>query len=109
MGARQTRLRREYAAWYPTISVGTWIPASTVARAVMRQLLERESPKALCPRWEPGPRILDERHFKFRGGSAARDPAARSRREDREVADLHGPGRTAHDADACPPVDDLTQ
>lgn len=57
MGARQTRLRREYAAWYPTISVGTWIPASTVARAVMRQLLERESPKALCPRWEPGPRI----------------------------------------------------
>jgi hypothetical protein len=79
VGARQARLRREYAPWYPTIAVASWIRASTVARAVARQLLERGNGPASGPRWEPGARILDDRHFEFRGGLTDRDPAARIR------------------------------
>lgn len=81
---RQARIRAEYAAWYPTIQVATWLPARSVARAVERQLLGEPSQWALGPRWLPGPRLLDERHFHFRGG-AQRDPVTRSRREDAEA------------------------
>lgn len=78
---RQARIRAEYAAWYPTIQVATWLPARSVARAVERQLLGEPSQWSLGPRWLPGPRLLDDRHFYFRGG-APRDPVIRSRRED---------------------------
>ena len=78
---RQARIRAEYAAWYPTIQVATWLPARSVARAVERQLLGEPSQWSLGPRWVPGPRLLDDRHFFFRGGSE-RDPVTRSRRED---------------------------
>jgi len=78
---RQARIRAEYAAWYPTIQVSTWLPARSVARAVERQVLGEPSQWSLGPRWVPGPRLLDERHFYFRGGSR-RDPVTRSRRED---------------------------
>ena len=70
VGRRQARLRQEYASWYPTISITSWLPASTVARAVRRQLLEGE-PK-WAPRWQPGPRLLDDQHFQFRGGTQRR-------------------------------------
>lgn len=79
---RQARVRREYAAWYPTLSVSTWTPAKTVARTVARQLLEGEPHWAQGPRWEPGPRILDDRHFDFHGGAEGRAPTARTRRGD---------------------------
>jgi hypothetical protein len=79
---RQARLRNEYAAWYPTIAVSIWTPAVTVARAVARQLLHGEPAWALGPRWSVGPRLLDDRHFEFRGGSEDRLPTARTRRED---------------------------
>jgi hypothetical protein len=78
---RQARIRAEYAAWYPTIQVATWLPARAVARAVERQLLGEPSQWSLGPRWLPGPRMLDDRHFLFRGGSP-RDSATRSRKED---------------------------
>jgi len=78
---RQARIRAEYAAWYPTIQVATWLPARSVARAVERQLLGEPSPYSLGPRWVPGPRLLDDRHFSFRGGKP-RSPSIRSRRED---------------------------
>jgi len=78
---RQARIRAEYAAWYPTIQVATWLPARSVARAVERQLLGESSPFSLGPRWVPGPRLLDDRHFFFRGGKP-RSPSTRSRRED---------------------------
>ena len=70
MRLRQARLRTEYAAWYPSIAVNIWIRASTVARAVARQLLENRQgqPWDLGPRWAVGNRILDDRHFTFRGG-----------------------------------------
>ncbi|HKT59006.1 MAG TPA: hypothetical protein VJQ46_03085 [Gemmatimonadales bacterium] len=78
---RQARVRAEYAPWYPTIQVATWLPARSVARAVERQLLGETSRWSLGPRWLPGPRLLDDRHFYFRGGSE-RDPTARSRKGD---------------------------
>jgi len=83
---RQARIRAEYAAWYPTIQVATWLPARSVARAVERQLVGEPSQWSLGPRWLPGPRLLDDRHFRFRGG-AQRDPVTRSRREDVEATE----------------------
>ena len=66
LNRRQARLRREYASWYPAIQVTGWFPAAMLARKVARQLLEGEP--AGAPRWEPGPRLLDDRHFMFRRG-----------------------------------------
>ena len=77
---RQARLRNEYAAWYPLIPVSIWMPAQSVARTVARQLLGNREGHCwiLAPRWAVGPRILDDRHFLFRGGeyrtAAARTP-----------------------------------
>lgn len=70
MGLRQARLRNVYAAWYPTIPVNIWIPAKSVAHTVARQLLGNREGHCwtLAPHWAVGPRILDDRHFIFRGG-----------------------------------------
>jgi hypothetical protein len=95
---RQARIRAEYAAWYPAIQVATWLPARSVARAVERQLTGESSPYSLGPRWLPGPRLLDNRHFLFRGGGH-RDPGTRSRKED-----THGP-----DPGLRPPNGDQSQ
>jgi hypothetical protein len=75
-GARQARIRNEYAAWYPTLSVVTWVPARTVARKVARHLLDGEP--SWAPRWAVGPRLLDPAHFEFRRGHD-RDPTVRTR------------------------------
>jgi len=76
---REGRLKPEYAAWYPSITVCAWMPATTLRRAVARQLLDRDPPWA--PHWEPGQRLLDERHFQFRGG-IHRSGDERTRHED---------------------------
>ena len=81
---RQARLRREYAAWYPSIELPTWHPAKKLAGVVARQLLKGEPRHLEPPRWEPGPRILDDRHFEFRGGEAPRPSGTRTRREDHQ-------------------------
>jgi hypothetical protein len=77
---REVRLRPEYAAWYPAISVAIWIPAPTVARAVARQLVGPEPSRG--PRWAPGARLLDEHHFLFRGGASRDGPHPLTRRGD---------------------------
>jgi hypothetical protein len=82
VGARQARLRNEYAAWYPTIPVAIWLPAKTVARIVTRQLVEGGPAWALAPRWALGPRVLDSRHFIFRGGVERTTPYVPSRPTD---------------------------
>jgi hypothetical protein len=64
--------------------VNTWLPASTVARAVARQLLEGEP--RFAPRWAPGSRILDDLHFMFRRG-IERGAELRTRRGDRRESD----------------------
>ena len=82
MGAksRQATLRSEYASWYPKIAVGTWYPVLTVVRKVKRQLVRGD------PRSSPGSgaRILDDRHFEFRGG-VERDASLRTRAGDTTV------------------------
>jgi hypothetical protein len=87
---RQARVRPEYAAWYPTVQVATWLPAQSVARAVERQLLGESSRNSLGPRWVPGARLLDPRHFLFRGG-VPRDPSSGTRRGDSEQARTSAP------------------
>jgi len=82
VGVRQARLRNEYAAWYPTLACHVWIPAKTVARAVTRQLLDSGPLSAACPRWAMGARILDDRHFTFRGGVERADCHPRTRAGD---------------------------
>ena len=83
MGARRdARLRRDYAPWYPALHITLWAPAKAVARAVARQLLEGEPEHLQPPRWEVGPRILDDRHFEFRGGEATRRAGTLTRRGD---------------------------
>jgi len=92
---REARLRREYAAWYPTLSSSSWLLASTVARAVDRQLLQDEAEWAKGPRWAVGPRLLDDRHFEFRKGDA-RSTAGRTRREDGPTVGGPHPEGDAH-------------
>jgi hypothetical protein len=100
---RQARIRAEYAAWYPTIQVATWLPARAVARAVERQLLGEPSQWSLGPRWVPGPRLLDDRHFFFRGGTR-RDSDTRSRKEDGTAPE--SPPRPAPESPQRPPPDE---
>jgi hypothetical protein len=61
--ARHTRLRREYTGWYPAIPPARWQLAETVRHIVLRQL------RFGAPSWDPGPRILSDRHFEFQGAS----------------------------------------
>jgi hypothetical protein len=82
MGAksRQARLRSEYASWYPKIAVVTWYPVMALVRKVKRQLARgdpRSSPRS-------NGRILDDRHFEFRGG-VERDASLRTRAGDTTV------------------------
>lgn len=80
--SRQARLRSEYASWYPDVSVTRWYPVSTLVRMVMRQLVHGDPGPS--PRWAPGARPLDDRHFEFRGG-AERDATWRTRAGDTTV------------------------
>jgi hypothetical protein len=64
---RQVLLRHEYAAWYPMIPPGLWLPAHAVAGILGRP---RPSPYGFqVPR-----RPLDPAHFGFRAGSTGAGP-----------------------------------
>jgi hypothetical protein len=62
---REARLRPEYADLYPMLTPGQWEPAARVAEAVLARLLLLEISEA-----PPHDRVLDERHFEFRGEAA---------------------------------------
>jgi hypothetical protein len=59
---REARLRAEFADLYPTLSPGEWQPAARVAEVVLARLLLLEISEAPLR-----DRVLDERHFEFRG------------------------------------------
>jgi len=59
---REARLRPEFADMYPTLTPGQWEPAARVAEAVLARLLLLEMGEAPLT-----DRVLDERHFEFRG------------------------------------------
>ena len=60
---REARLRPEAAHLYPGIPAGIWLPASEVGAKLLMQHLQA----SLTP--QLGNRLLDERHFEFRGGA----------------------------------------
>ena len=77
---RQALLKSGSAHLYPGIPPGEWQPAAVmVAMVVALRLGSRHSPSRLRDR------VLDERHFEFRGrlSAGAQDAQRRSRLEDR--------------------------
>lgn len=59
-GERQVRLKPQYAAVYPGILAGEWVPAPVM---VQRLLVLAEEAGIL-----PHERVCDPGHFEFRGG-----------------------------------------
>jgi hypothetical protein len=83
---RQALLKSGSAHLYPGIPAGEWQPASVMAGMV---LALRSAPRSSHGSRE---RILDERHFEFRGrlSAGALDDQRRSRLEERRERRLTG-------------------
>jgi hypothetical protein len=77
---RQALLKSAYAHLYPGIPPGEWQPAAVVVDQVLalRPVRRKQDPQAR-------ERVLDERHFQFRGlpSAGTQDDQRRSRLEDR--------------------------
>ena len=75
---REARLRPEFAAMYPGLEPGVWQEAAALAGQMLTEHLLRPSPGYML-----SDRVLDKRHFEFRGGDRAGRPRiARTRRTD---------------------------
>jgi hypothetical protein len=61
---REARLRPEFADRYPDVPAGLWMPAADMGAALLLAHLHSASPPRL------GSRLMDERHFEFRGGGS---------------------------------------
>jgi hypothetical protein len=58
---REARLRPEFAELYPSVEPDAWLPATVIGqRLLLWHLTRSELPE--------GERLMDERHFEFRGG-----------------------------------------
>jgi hypothetical protein len=84
---RQALLKSGSAHLYPGIPPGEWQPAGVMANMV---LALRSSPSHRHP--QSRNRVLDERHFEFRGrlSAGAQDDQRRSRLEDRRDRQAEG-------------------
>jgi hypothetical protein len=60
--AREARLKVEFAELYPPLVPGIWETAAEVGAKVLLWQVQQQGTDAL------NTRILDERHFEFRGG-----------------------------------------
>lgn len=60
--AREARLKPEFAEQYPQVEAGVWVPAAELGAQVLLWQVQQQGTAALATR------ILDERHFEFRGG-----------------------------------------
>src|SRR5688500_6458157 len=60
--ARQARLKPEFAGLYPPLTPDVWEPAAEIGARVLLWQVQQRGTAAL------GMRLLDERHFEFRGG-----------------------------------------
>jgi hypothetical protein len=78
---RQALLKSGFAHLYPGIAPGEWQPAT-----VMVDLVLASRPGAVSARAGNRARVLDGRHFEFRGrlSAGALDDQRRSRLEDRQ-------------------------
>ena len=59
---REARLKPEFAAIYPPLVSGIWETAAEIGAKVLLWQVQQQGTDALSMR------ILDERHFEFRGG-----------------------------------------
>lgn len=77
---RQALLKSGYAHLYPGVPPGEWQPA-----AVMADLISALRPGGRQSAGQARSRVLDERHFEFRGlpSAGTQDDQRRSRLEDR--------------------------
>lgn len=57
---RQARLKPQFAALYPGVLAGEWLPAWLLAEQLMRSAERRDQ--------SPGLRVCDPAHCDFRGG-----------------------------------------
>jgi hypothetical protein len=75
---REARLRPEFADLYPTLTPGHWEPAARIAEVVLARFLLSQISEAPLQ-----DRILDERHFEFRGetpdGTPRKPPGSRAK------------------------------
>lgn len=78
---RQALLKSAYADLYPGIAPGEWQPAAVMANLVLSVRPGLRTNLTLVGR----DRVLDERHFQFRGlpSAGTQDEQRRSRLEDR--------------------------
>jgi hypothetical protein len=60
--AREARLKQEFAHLYPPLTPGEWEPAAELGARMLLWQVQQAGTEAL------GMRILDQRHFEFRGG-----------------------------------------
>jgi hypothetical protein len=60
--AREARLKPEYSDRYPHLEAGVWETAAEIGAKVLLWQVQQQGTAALATR------ILDERHFEFRGG-----------------------------------------
>jgi hypothetical protein len=75
--AREARLRPEFAERYPQLEAGVWETAAEVGAKVLLWQVQQQGTSALASR------ILDERHFEFRGGwERGRETELRTRASD---------------------------
>jgi len=82
--AREARLKPEFAAQYPQLEAGVWEPAAEMGAKVLLWQVQQQGTDALSTR------ILDERHFEFRGGwYRGTETALRTRASDPA---FNGPG-----------------
>jgi hypothetical protein len=72
---REARLKPEFADIYPGLAADVWYPAGRVAEYFLAR--PDEVPSATT---ELSNRVLDERHFEFRGGPGDADDSPRQRR-----------------------------
>jgi hypothetical protein len=59
---REARLKPEFADRYPPLEAGVWETAAEMGAKVLLWQVQQQGTDALSSR------ILDERHFEFRGG-----------------------------------------
>jgi hypothetical protein len=62
---REAKLRPEYARLYPALPANEWHPAAAVRCVVVNQS------RCSYPRRPLPPRVLDDKHFVFRGSSSS--------------------------------------
>jgi hypothetical protein len=63
---REGRLKPEYAALYPGLQPGVWLPVETLIRHVTELIYKDRSKSGVIT----GTRLLHDEHFEYRGTSA---------------------------------------